>query len=175
MKWLWVAAFVALAGVAGCSMPPTSAPVRGDAPVKYESTAWSDGSRLVLQCDRAGVSSLACQFWKEGEARPAERKTAAEFMPLGKNQQYLKRLVGESAVEAVKNPQGQREAPIASRDVTLLQDLTASQESCLADRKYADLLLACPAHGQDSNIVVMFFRGLCDRCRFQPVVLRKVN
>jgi hypothetical protein len=114
-------------------------------------------------------------LWQEGGRYSAAAKTAVEFVSPTAKQQYLKDLVVNSAKEAATSPQMQREFPIADKDVALLQVLAADQASCLADKKYADLMLACPVPSQGGDTVVMFIRGLCDHCRFEPVALRKIN
>lgn len=175
MKWLWVAAMAALAGVAGCGTQPASTASFGAAPARYLSNPSADGSRLLLQCEPAQAETNACQFSPQRSGRPTERMTASEFVPLETRQQYLRRLVGEAAAQAVQRPEDQRDVPVTRQDLGLLQELARRQDSCLADRKYADLLVLCPVPGQASETIVMFIRGLCDRCRFQPVVLRKVQ
>ena len=165
MQRIYVAIGVGLLLV-GCATAPTK-----ETNVRLMSSPWQNAKQMVLECDGSVVLNTACRFGLEGGGKPVEKKTSALFDTLSPRHQYLKRLIALSATDAVKNPKKQREAPVSDADVSVLQGVANNQDACLADREYTDFLVACPV--PNANAVVLFFRGLCDRCVFEPTVLRR--
>jgi hypothetical protein len=149
----------------GCSSTPTNT-----ANIHLTSETWSNARQMVFECDSSTLKNVPCRFGLEGGGKLADKKQPAFFQELTSQQQYLKRLIGLSASNAAKNPKTLRETPVSDSDVPLLNVLAGNQDSCLADREYADFLVACSLPSRKE--VVLFFRGLCDRCEFQPVILK---
>jgi hypothetical protein len=111
----------------------------------------------------------------EGGNRPPEMNSEAFFVPMTTQQQYLRRLVSVSAQDVMNNPKKPRELPVVETDLPAIASVAANQEACFAERQYSDLMVGCAPTNLKTRSVVVFFRGLCDRCEFDPVVLRKVN
>lgn len=173
MKWLSALVLLGVACLSGCATQPASMPALGDISGRYESRVDQNGGRLILRCDRAEIASPLCQLWAEDQNIAGKSKMALEFLPLSYGQQYLKNLISTSATDAVANPERVRKVAVAKSDLAPLQVLATDQSACFADKKYADLLLVCQVPRQGNDAVVVFMRGLCDRCQFEPTVLRK--
>ena len=176
MRWFSLTTglmFVCLAGCGTQTVPP--APF-GSEPARYESGNWSDGARFNLRCESFNENSISCQFGKEREGRAVERKSTLEFLPMAPRQSYISRLLAEAVeLEIAQSPKVLREVPLSSDDLEPLRAVGRHPENCLADSKYGGMYMLCPVKGSTSSTVVFFFHGVCDRCRYQPVVLRKVN
>ncbi len=168
----YIAIFAAITALTGCS---TQSIRFGEMPSEFESSPFSNETRLVLQCSGINASVISCDLLQQGGKRPDASKIKFELLPLTADRMYLKRLISEASKEVLEAPKAKRDAPVAENDLILLQDFVASQESCLADKKQADLMVVCPVVRQGSDSVAMFIRGLCDKCRFQPVFLRRIK
>jgi hypothetical protein len=175
MKWLRTLTLLAFACLIGCGTQPSVTGFLGVVPTQYASTSGVTGEKLVLQCGSLVNTAVSCQLWQEGGRNSISTKTSMEFIPLTESQQYLKDLVESSAKDAVEFPRSQRDFPLTDKDIPLFRSMVRGHTACFADKKYADLILVCSTNSQSSETVVMFIRGLCNSCPFQPAVLRKIN
>ena len=163
-------------GLVGCSTQKVSSLPFGAGPARYESGIWSDDSRLLLQCGPASEASITCQFGKERAGSPVESKNTVDFSPMTTRQSYIPKLLAEAVeLELAQSPKKVRETPLSNDDLEPLRAVARRQDSCLVDKQYGGMLVVCPVPAQSSNVLVLFFHGACDRCRHQPVVLRKVK
>jgi hypothetical protein len=142
---------------------------------RYQSQLGADQRYMVFECQGSTIVGNDCLFRMEGGGRPAEANSQAFFVPMTSQQQYLRRLVSISAQGVLNDPKKPREAPVAEIDMPAIESISSNQDACFAERQYYDLMVACAPSNLRDKLVVVFFRGLCDRCEFQPVVLRKVN
>lgn len=142
---------------------------------RFQSQPGADQRYMVFECQDSTIFGNDCRFRMEGGNRPAETNTEVFFVPMTSQQQYLRRLVSVSAQDVLNNPKKSREAPVAEIDMPIISSVVSNQDACFAERQYSDLMVACAPANLKNKLVVVFFRGLCDRCEFQPVVLRKVN
>lgn len=120
--------------------------------------------RLSLMCDGSGMIDTACfiRVGSSGSVQPVR------FITQPTRYSHLLR----KGVEKALVPEQHLRRPNAS-DIALLRELALDQCHPAAESKgvSGDLLQLCiPA---DSSRVVLFMRGLCDRCDFEPVVLEK--
>jgi hypothetical protein len=167
-----IAIFAAITALASCSTPTTRF---GEIPSEFESRPFPGGSRLVLQCSVMSASVISCDSSQKGGERPDDSKIKLELLPLTAKRMYLKGLISEAAKEVLESPKVKLDIPVAENELILLKDFVANQDSCLADKEYADLMVLCPVVRGGSDSVVMFLRGLCDKCQFQPVIMRKIK
>jgi hypothetical protein len=54
-------------------------------------------------------------------------------------------------------------------DIPVVQSIQLTPASCKADKEFFDLMHA----SEKPATVVLVMRGLCDRCEFEPIVIRK--
>jgi hypothetical protein len=172
----WTAALFActVAGLAAC-LPVHAADAASPAVTRFESGAAPDGKRLVLACAQGPTAAaMSCGLAQLADKAAAPR-LSLQFQPLPRDRAYLLDLVRE-AVEAQLRERGAVDGiPQAAVDAAVLQQVTKNPSACVADEQSADVMLACPTGKRFEDAVVMLFRGLCDACRFQPIVVRKVN
>jgi len=122
--------------------------------------------RLTLTCDGPTVVDTPCSI-----GMSSSRSTQpVRFTAPGTRYRYSHLL--KQGVEKVLENQQHPLRPSAS-DIQLLRSL-ALDKCHPADETggiSGDLLQLCIP--QDSSSVVLFMRGLCDRCDFEPIVLKK--
>jgi hypothetical protein len=165
-------------GVIGCgTVPPQMQLERQTGPVRYESGVSPTGMRIVLHCKGNSAFTSVCQLWTQGAApQSAKNLMDIELRPFANEQQYLRTYIPVAAEDAIKHPKPSQDMPVLiDADVFVVRQAVANPAACVADKAYPDLLVACPASEKSTSNLVMFIRGLCDRCEFHPVVLRKVN
>ena len=132
-----------------------------------KSTEYAAGvgnERLSLICDGSGMIDTAC-FIGVGSSGSVQ---AVRFITQSTRYSHLL-LKG---VEKALAPE-QHLRRLRASDIPILRELALDQCHPAAESKgvSGDLLQLCmPA---DSSRVVLFIRGLCDRCDFEPVVLEK--
>lgn len=131
------------------------------------STEYSAGignERLSLICNGSAMVGTDCLI-KVGSSRGTQ---SLRFIAQPTRYSHLLRKGIEKALAA-----DQPNRRLNAIDVPLLRDLALDQCHPAAESRgvSGDLLQLCiPA---DSSRVVLFMRGLCDRCDFEPVVLEK--
>ena len=120
--------------------------------------AVSGKDRMTLTCEGPAVVDTQCNIAVgQGSAGQAIRFTA-------KPTRYA-HLLKVGVEKAAQNP------ALAALDLAVLRGLDLGK--CHPDAEYfGDLFQLCVSPGSAST-VVLFMRGLCDRCDFEPVVLRK--
>ena len=169
----WTDVFVAslLAAAAFC-LPAHAA--GGSVTNRFESDLGLGGKRLVVVCTRDAAAAVPCgvDFL---DAKAAAPSLSLEFAPMSSGQDYLARLAREAADAQMHDQAVVEGIPPTGADLAVLQHLAKDASACLAEKNNADLMLACPTGRRFEDAVVMLFRGLCDHCRFQPIVVRKVN
>jgi len=126
-------------------------------------TALAGKDKMSLICDGASVINTACRI-ETGESTP-QQSMAVRFENKPTRYPHLLKLGIEKAIDnrtAVKlNP----------ADFPLLRGLVL--ENCRPSAEYSgDLIQICVPESTSSS-VVLFLRGLCDRCDFEPVILKK--
>jgi hypothetical protein len=123
--------------------------------------AGSGADRMALVCNGDKMVDTPC-FIRAGEGipnQPVRFTTGLTRYP------YLLKEAAEKAIRGEGRPI-QRDAS----DLAVLRGLEV--EKCHPDALMGDLLQLCVPAGSPAN-VVLFMRGLCDRCSFEPVVLRR--
>ena len=126
------------------------------------------GSTITVEC--ANSQSLLesdCVLWND-----PKYKTPVKFLNLRENQSYLTRLIKESASKTGPRSGVSADFPILALDTALLKNIADGKTPCFADEKMADLLVACPISEREQKTLILFMRGLCDRCEFEPIVLK---
>lgn len=123
-----------------------------------------DNERLSLTCDGPAMVDTACRIGmgSSGGMQPVR------FTTQPTSYAHLLR----QGIEKVLESKQHRLRPSAS-DIPLLRELALDQchPAARSDGLSGDILQLCiPA---DSSNVILFMRGLCDRCDFEPVILKK--
>jgi hypothetical protein len=172
-RWAAIATACLLAA-GGASLPAQAADEAAPAISRFESGVSPDGKRLVMVCAKPAADSVRCGLdWQA--AQGVTPSVGIEFVPLASNQRYLADLARDAADAQARAPKAIDGILPTAADVALLQQVVKAPGACLADKDRADLVLACPTGKRFEDAVVMLFRGLCDRCEFEPIVVRKVN
>ncbi len=129
-----------------------------------EYTAPIGNNRLSLICNGLSVLETACLIG----LGPSKSMQPVRFIP--QTTRYSRLL--QKGLEKVLTPEQQHLRPNVS-DVQLLREVALDQCHPAAESKgmSGDLLQLCIP--LDSSRVVLFIRGLCDGCDFEPVVLEK--
>jgi len=164
----------ALAGVAAC-LPVRASDAASPTITRFESDAAADGRRLVLACARSEPETAVKCGLGQLAANAATPRLSMQFHPLPPDRSYLFDLVRDAASAQARNPQVVEGIAPAVADTSALQQVAKNPSVCVGDENTADVMLACPTGKRFEDAVVMLFRGLCDACRFQPIVVRKVN
>jgi hypothetical protein len=161
LKWFEYMSGRYPASIAGGS-GSASVVVTGNKSTEY--TAGIGNDRLSLSCNGSAMVDTACliKIGSSGSAQPAR------FM--GQPTRYS-HLLRKGVEKALASEQHLRRS--SSSDISLLRELALDKCHPAADSQgmSGDLLQLCtPA---DSSRVVLFIRGLCDRCDFEPFILEK--
>lgn len=120
--------------------------------------------RVGISCDGGAMVDSACRLEIGNAGDPSTVRFLTErtrYAPLFKKE-----------VQRVTGDDRNTSKPAAS-DIVILHSLTL-EECHPAERSKGwsgDFLQLCLP--SDSSAVVLFFRGLCDKCTFEPVVLRR--
>jgi hypothetical protein len=126
-------------------------------------TAVVDNERLTLSCEGSAVVDTPCRFGigTAGDTQVRFTTQSTRYAHL------LKR-----GIEKVLDDKQHKLRPIES-DIPLLRGLALDKCHPAAESQgvSGDLLQLCVPAGSAS--VVLFMRGLCDRCGFEPIVLKK--
>ena len=120
--------------------------------------------RIALACDGSAMVNTPCRIGVGSSAEPQPVRFAAQ----GTRYAHLLKQGVEKVIASKEHPL--RPSP---SDIPLLRglDLDKCHPAETSESLSGDLLQLCiPA---ESNRVVLFMRGLCDRCDFEPVVLKK--
>jgi hypothetical protein len=125
-------------------------------------SALMEGQSLTLACEGTGVVDVPCRV----------------EMPAGKSQvrftsdatKYA-HLLKDGVEQAIANKE--LKARLGDPEIALLRGLALDKchPAASTGDMSGDLLQLCVP--PDSSAVVLFVRGLCDRCEFQPVILRR--
>jgi len=139
--------------------------------VSWATTAQADAfaanvgnERVTLTCEGPAVVETSCSLGMGSSGVVQVRFTAQPT----RYAHLLKRGM-EKAFETGQHPPRPSDA-----DISLLRGLALDQCHPAAESKdmSGDLLQLCIPPGSSSN-VVLFMRGLCDRCEFEPLILKK--
>jgi len=159
---------LALAGCATGLPTAVTAPATGH----YASGAWPDGSLAGLDCEGPSWLAATCELWQKPVRGTRSVVTKMRLQPLGGT--YLPALLAESAGSKLREPASSKTPALGASDQPVLRAVAASATAaCVGDKDHPDMVALCAPEAGGS--IVLFLRGLCDRCRFEPVVLRKVN
>ena len=146
----------------------------GPVVTRFESSAAPNGKRLVVVCAKESSAAASCGLDSQ-DTKAAEPVLSLEFLPLSADQPYLANVVSEAADAQVLDPKDVDGIAPTAADIAVLRQVGRNPSICLAEKDRADVLLACPTGRPFEDAVVIFIRGLCDRCDFKPIVVRKVN
>lgn len=135
--------------------------------IARKSTEYAAGignERLSLRCNGSAMVDAACliRIGSSGSVQPVR------FIAQSTRYSHLL----QKGIEKALAPEQRLRRPSAS-DIPLLRELALDQCHPAAESQgmSGDLLQLCiPA---DSSRVVLFMRGLCDRCDFEPIVLER--
>lgn len=164
----------ALAGLAAC-LPARAVDAASPTITRFESGAAADGRRLVLACARSEPETTVKCGLGQLAADAVTPRLSMKFQPLPPDRAYLFGLVRDAVSAQARDPQVVEGIAPAAADTAALQQVAKNPSACVGDENTADVMLACPTGKRFEDAVVMLFRGLCDACRFQPIVVRKVN
>lgn len=123
----------------------------------------AESERFTLTCDGRQVLDTPC-FITINSSGATQVRFSTETT-------HYAHLLKQGMEKALDEKQ-QRLRPTVS-DISLLKELSLEQchPAKESDGLSGDLLQLCVA--SSSSSVVLFMRGLCDRCVFQPLVLKK--
>ena len=125
--------------------------------------AGSGDERFTLTCEGTVVVDTPCKV-QVGAGAPGDAMPV-RFTNNPTRYAHLLKAGIDRAVE------GKVPFRLAASDVSLVRGLAL--DKCHPDAEYyGDILQLCIPAGSTST-VVLFMRGVCDRCNFEPVVLRK--
>lgn len=159
LKWFEYMTGRYAAGTAGGNGSASSI-VTGNKSTEYAASVGNE--RLSLICDGSGMIDTTCfiRVGSSGSVQPVR------FITQPTRYSHLLR----KGVEKAFTPEQSR---LSASDIPLLRELALDQCHPAAESKgvSGDLLQLCIP--SDSSKVVLFMRGLCDRCDFEPVVLEK--
>ena len=136
--------------------------VTGNKSMEYAIGVGKD--RLSLICDGSAMVDSVCHIWFGS----SECGQPVRFIAQPTRYSHLLRQGIEKALAPEKHLRR-----LSASDSQLLRELAVDHCNPAAESKgvSGDLLQLCmPA---DASKVVLFIRGLCDRCDFEPVVLEK--
>jgi hypothetical protein len=156
--------------LAACAASNAEEPIRE---VTLVSSPDKAGAVIRLSCDRAESSLAAC-------ALSVRRTLDSDYdKPDGKVYRFpdiaaphLQRLIRIAADEAIERPSPDF-APLQAEEIALMREVSSSAAHCRAEATRGDLMVLCPGSDGLSASAILFFRALCDRCRFQPISIRK--
>lgn len=159
LKWFEYMTGRYSAGAAGGNGSVTNI-VTGNKSTEYIASVGNE--RLSLVCEGSGTIDTTC-FIKVGSSNSLQ---PVRFITQPTRYSHLLR----KGVEKTLAPEQRR---LSASDTSLLRELAVDQCHPAAESKgmSGDLLQLCIP--SDSSKVVLFMRGLCDRCDFEPVVLEK--
>jgi len=122
-----------------------------------------ENERLTLKCDGRAVIDTPCRIGIGSSGDKPVRFTT-------QSTRYAHLL--KQGIEKFLEDKQHRLRPSDS-DISLLRDLALDKCHPAAESEglSGDLLQLCVPAGSSS--VVLFMRGLCDRCEFEPFVLKK--
>ena len=163
---------VAVAGsllMVGCGSVPIVSPDTNAGITQYRSVpAAAEGQAITIECGSASsLQNADCMLWTD-----PKYKTSVRFLSLRDNQSYLTRLIKESASKPGPRSGAGADFLISAADSALIRRIAEGKISCFADERMADLIVACPVSELEQKTVILFLRGLCDRCEFEPIPLR---
>lgn len=120
--------------------------------------------RLTLSCEGPAVVETPCRI----DTYPVRNSQPVRFTIQPTRYAHL---LTRGVAEALKDPQ--HPAHPGESEISLLRDLDHNMCHPAKEAKdiSGDLLQVCST--PDSSIVVLFIRGLCDRCEFVPYLLRR--
>jgi hypothetical protein len=126
--------------------------------------AISGNDRVTLTCEGAVVVDTSCTI-AMGQGSPGETMPV-RFTAQPTRYAHLLKLGIEKAAESNRLP-----FRLDASDISLLRGLALDKCHPGADDS-GDIFQLCIPAGSSSS-VVLFMRGVCDRCDFEPFVLRK--
>lgn len=120
--------------------------------------------RLSLSCEGPSAIETPCRI----DTYPGHNSQPVRFTTQPTRYAHL---LTRGATKALNDPQ--HPAHPRESETLLLKDLDPNMchPANTAQGIHGDLLQVC--NTEDSSIVVLFIRGLCDRCEFEPYLLRK--
>lgn len=127
----------------------------------FGSAPGRDGSRLQLTC--ADGLDTACALRVLDAAGKPSAPTALRFGPAT----AFSHVVAEGQEAALASP-ADRDHPLDPDAIRVVRAVVPG--SCRDAAQMTAVVWLCPAPGTD---IVLFLRGLCDRCKAEPIVLRK--
>jgi hypothetical protein len=130
----------------------------------YAATAKQEDDRLRLTCEGSAVVDTSCAI-RVGSGNPMP----VRFTTQPTRYADLLRTGMEKIIANERHP-----FRPSTEDIRILRGLALDKCHPAAESRdlSGDLLQLCVPSGSSSN-VVLFMRGLCDRCEFEPLVLRK--
>lgn len=123
-----------------------------------------DNERVALTCDGPAVVDTSCTL-----ALGSSGTVPVRFTTQPTRYAHLLRQGIEKALSS-------KQRPLGAADIAFLQRLDLSQCHPAAESKSmsGDLLQLCMPSDSAAS-VALFMRGLCDRCDFEPLVLRSMH
>jgi hypothetical protein len=157
----------------GCSAQPTVAVSQQQeaSPSIYESLPDAKGNFLRLRCEGNSLFTGACVLFAldKGNIQLGSGTKTKFEQPSA----YLDLLKSQVVGKAQKTPDLLKNTLSQAADIRVVQSIQLTAASCKADKEYFDLMVACSHASEKPASVVLFMRGLCDRCEFEPIVIRK--
>jgi hypothetical protein len=136
---------------------------------EYESAADPTGATLKFSCEsELGISSRCRLAFGKG---PQVQSTATTFTSAP---DYLMALIREAARKSLENP-SPKAPPFSDEDRAALAQVNLTGKSCFSSVEMSDLLVACSPQDSSREQAVLFIRGLCDGCSFDPIPIKRVK
>ncbi len=120
--------------------------------------------RLTLSCEGTALVNTACRI----DTHPVSFSQAVRFT--GQPTRYA-HLFRRAIEKALKDPK--KSANLSESEISLLRDLDVNVCHPADDAHgiHGDLLQVCGT--TNPSTIVLFMRGLCDRCEFEPLLLKR--
>jgi hypothetical protein len=134
---------------------------------QYGSAPSPRGEKLRVTCAGSEVVRADCSLAGIGkDGRQAYPATALRFTDLTSQTKLLRQV----ALAKRENP-AVGDIPMDAQSVAVLDAI--DWERCFESKQMGGLAVLCAPPGPEPDWAVLFLRGLCDRCRFEPIVLKK--
>jgi hypothetical protein len=134
----------------------------------FESPVDKDGNLMALACESRPGLNGPCKF---SYGKPARSETIATSFVAA--QDYVVDLIRKAAQQKVAEPAKGITAPAEA--VAALESARLDVKSCFTSVEMGELFVVCASPDREDEYAFLFMRGLCDRCDFESIPLKRVK